>query len=209
VTLVNQEAVDTSGLELFGLDEYIGLKPIDLPLSYTGILRNIYCRGLGLPQERLHMPDWRTNYPMRTSQFFEREIMKANGIDLQMLGLGVNGHVGFNEPPARQGSLTHVERLSQLTRERNLRSVMAAPERAITQGIATIRRAKALLMLAYGQDKAIAANNMLFEPASPMCPASLLLPHADLTLMVDLETASLFPKPYFELGEYNLELPLS
>ena len=208
VALKQTEGIDVSRVHLFGLDEYLGWRPIDFERSYTSILWNLYCRGMGLPITNMHLPYWNTQYPQMTCAILENEIDEAGGINLQLLGLGVNGHVAFNEPGVDPALKTHVEALSQITRTRNSVGFdTIVPERAMTQGIATIRRATALLLMAYGAEKADAAQAMLFAPPSRDWPASLLMPHPDLTAVFDLEAASLFPTPYNQEGDYEVDWP--
>lgn len=176
----------------FNLDEYLGLAPGD-PASYRATMERQFFGRTDLARERTHLPRGDAADPDAEAARYEAAIHAAGGIDLQLLGVGRNGHVGFNEPGADPLSRTRVVRLSQTTRADN-RTFFATgrpvPERAITLGIATILEARSLLLLATGATKSATLARALSEPKSPDCPASLLRDHRDLTILVDRAAAS-------------------
>jgi glucosamine-6-phosphate deaminase len=124
---------------------------------------------------------------------YARQLEAAGGIDLQVLGIGRNGHIGFNEPGSARESRTRVVELAQETRAAaaaNFGGLANVPERAITLGVADILDARAIRVLAFGKGKAEIVRRMLQEPIGPDCPASFLRGHRDLRLLLDREAAS-------------------
>lgn len=175
----------------FNLDEYLGLPPDD-PASYRATMERLLFAAADLPAERACLPDAMAADPEAEARRYEAAIGAAGGLDLQLLGLGRNGHVGFNEPGSPAESRTRVVRLSETTRAANRAHFppgRAVPERAITMGIATILEARALLLLVTGPAKRAALARCLEGPPSPDCPASLLLGHPDLTVIADRAAA--------------------
>lgn len=189
--------VEAGGVSLaratsFNLDEYLGLPPDD-PASYRATMERLLFARTDLPRDRAHLPDGLAADPEAEARRYEAAIAAAGGLDLQLLGLGRNGHVGFNEPGSPADSRTRVVRLSEATRAANRAQFppgRAVPERAITLGIATILEARALLLLVTGEAKHAALARSLSGPPSPDCPASLLLGHPALTVLADRAAAA-------------------
>ncbi|WP_158868269.1 glucosamine-6-phosphate deaminase [Leifsonia sp. AG29] len=174
----------------FALDEYVGIDRSS-PQSYWATLEAQVAGPLGMPPENLHVPllDERGD-----ASAYDRAIAEAGGVDLQLLGLGANGHIGFNEPGSSFASVTRRVELDEQTRLDNARffpSATAVPTEAVTQGIATIMRAKSIVVLAFGLRKARALERALFGPLTPRLPASVLREHQDVTVFADPEAASL------------------
>lgn len=176
-----------SGLTLFALDEYLGL-PAGHPESYRAVVEREVARPLGIPAARVHLPDGRD--PVA----YDRLIADHGGVDLQLLGVGRNGHIGFNEPGSPFDSCTRVVDLDASTRSANARffpSEDDVPHQAVTQGIATILSARRLMVLASGTDKAPAVAAALDGPRTEDVPASVLRDHGDVSWFIDRDAASL------------------
>ncbi len=172
------------------LDEYVGLDPDD-PRSYRATIRSELTDGLAIPPERVLGPD-ATADPRSACAAYEATV-SAGGVDLQLLGIGRNGHIGFNEPGTPFDSLTHVVDLSPTTRADNARFFDRpedVPTRAITQGIGTILRARRLLLAATGAAKATAVAAAIEGPVGPDCPASAIRRHPDVTVVLDRAAAA-------------------
>ena len=185
--------VDLAAVTAFALDEYIGLPP-GHPQSYAAVIGHHVVEPLGLTPGRVHVPDGNPRDEHRSGEAYEAAIGAAGGIDLQILGIGSNGHIGFNEPGAAFSSRTRVVRLAERTRQDNAR-FFAAPEdvptHAMTQGLATIFEARHLLLIAHGRGKATAIKRALTGPVTEDFPASLLQLHPRTSLFLDSEAASL------------------
>lgn len=181
-----------AALRAFTLDEYIGL-PLADPRRYRATIRTQFCEAAGITDERLYTPDVDGDLA-ESGIAYERAILAAGGIDVQVLGLGANGHVGFNEPGAPADSLTRVVQLTERTRQDNARffanDVDAVPRRAVTQGIATIARAGTLVLLAVGAAKREALDWLRHGPIDAECPATLLRDHPRLIVIADRAAAT-------------------
>lgn len=134
----------------------------------------------------LRMPPWRPGY--------DEEIQAAGGIDLQLLGIGRNGHIGFNEPAGDFSRLTHIVDLTESTRQANARffdRLDDVPRQAVSMGIGTIMQARRILLIATGEEKASAVRDMLNGAITPRMPASVLSLHRHVTVMLDNDAARL------------------
>ena len=174
---------------LFALDEYLGL-PFGHPQSYRAVLEREVAEPLGIPFERVNVPDG------RDPESYERLIAHCGGVDLQLLGIGRNGHIGFNEPGSPFDSSTRIVDLDESTREANARFFRTSdevPRQSVTQGIATILRARRLLVVACGAEKAPVVAAALNGPRAEEMPASVLRDHPDVTWLIDHAAASLLP----------------
>jgi glucosamine-6-phosphate deaminase len=174
----------------FNLDEYVGLERDD-PASFAAFMRR-HLGATDLDPARAHLPDGAAPDPDAEARRYEAAIAEAGGLDLQLLGLGRNGHVAFNEPGSARASRTRVVALAPETREANAPffAGRTVPERAITVGIATILDARALLLVVTGQPKAAALAAALEGPVGPACPGSWLREHPRLTVLCDAAAAS-------------------
>lgn len=182
--------LDTSGLRIAALDEYLGVHP-DEPGSYASYVVNRIARPLGVPASHVAVPDGLAD--TRTSgESYEDRLLQFGGVGVQIAGIGSNGHLGFNEPGTPFESTTHVVRLSKQTRVDNQPSFTSGPvpEFALTQGIATILRARRVLLLATGANKASAVARALTGIPDPSCPASALQLHPDVVVLLDRAAAS-------------------
>ena len=176
----------------FNLDEYVGL-PNHHPSSFAAYMRLHLFGKVDLPKTRQRIPRGDAAEPEREAKDYESAIAAAGGIDLMLLGIGRNGHIGFNEPGASFGSRTRVVRLSEATRRANTCEFPPSetpPANAITMGIATILEAREIVLLATGAAKADAVRAALVEPPAPICPASALRRHARVTFVCDAAAAA-------------------
>jgi glucosamine-6-phosphate deaminase len=183
--------VSFARVETFNLDEYRGVGP-DHPRSFHRALRDGLLDALDVDPDRIHGPRGDAADPAAEAEAYEASIRRGGGIDLQILGIGRNGHIGFNEPGSGFRSRTRVVRLSRETLRDNRLGPpnFEEPVEAITMGIGTILEAKALLVLATGAAKAGAVAAALEGPLSTRCPASALRLHPDATLLLDPEAAA-------------------
>ncbi len=185
-------AVDVSRVRAFALDEYVGLDP-DHPESYHSVVEREVVVPLGLDPARVRVPDGSFEGIERAGDDYERAIRDAGGVYLQLLGIGTDGHLGFNEPGSSFASLTRVKTLTAQTREDNARffaSVDEVPMHCITQGLGTILRARHLVLLAFGDAKAEALAGAVEGPVTASLPGSAVQLHPHATVVVDEAAAS-------------------
>lgn len=197
--------VSFAGVTSFNLDEYIGLGP-DHPRSFHAFMATALFTPTDMDIQRAHLPRGDAPDPAAEALRYEAMIRAAGGIDLQLLGIGKNGHIGFNEPGSRFASRTCVKALAASTRAANqllFHSEDDVPRFAITMGIATILDARRCLLLATGRAKAAAVAAMIEGPVSTGCPASALQGHRYATVLLDAAAAS----DLRHGGDYHLERP--
>ncbi|MDO5640929.1 MAG: glucosamine-6-phosphate deaminase [Paracoccus sp. (in: a-proteobacteria)] len=185
----------------FNLDEYVGLAP-DHPRSYWRYMREHLFDHVDFAPGATHLPRGNTPDPEAEADAYEQAIRAAGDIGLQLLGLGANGHIGFNEPTSSLASLTRIKTLTGSTRAANARyfdDPADVPRLAITMGIGTIMRADEVLLLAHGAGKAEAVAAMIEGPVSASCPASILQMHRHVTVVLDRAAAgALRLRDYYE-----------
>jgi len=187
VRLFQEGDLDFSEVTAFNLDEYLGLPRTD-PQSYAWFMEENLFKFVNVPPERRHIPDGTAADPEGECARYERKIEAAGGIDLQILGLGREGHIGFNEPDERFEKYTHLVRLTEGTIQANARffsSPEQVPTRALTMGIKSIMGAKRIILLASGPEKAEAVAAAVSGPVIPGVPASILQLPPDVTFVVD------------------------
>lgn len=201
---------DLSGV---ALDEYVGL-PVGHRESYRAVLEREVCDVVGLDRARLHVPDGSgadLEALTAAAAAYEALIESLGGVDVQILGIGANGHLGFNEPGSALASRTRVKRLSDRTRADNARffaSPEDVPTHCLTQGLGTILRARSLVLVATGEAKAAAVAAALEGPLTASCPASVLQWHTDAVAVLDEEAASqLHNRAYYDASAAGLRLP--
>lgn len=177
----------------FTLDEYVGLAA-DHPQLYRNVIERDFVAGTDLDTARLHSPDGSAHDIPAACAEYEQAIHVAGGIDIQVLGVGSDGHIAFNEPASSLTSRTRIKTLTLQTRRDNARffdgDVTAVPTHCLTQGIGTIMEAKHLLLLATGHGKADAVHALIEGPVTAMCPASALQMHPHVTVIIDEAAAS-------------------
>jgi glucosamine-6-phosphate deaminase len=189
---VREGTLDTGRVSAFALDEYVGI-PADHPESYASVIDREVTVPLHLDRDRVQVPDGRAVDLEAAGERYEEAIRAAGGVDLQILGIGANGHVGFNEPTSSFASRTRIKTLTERTRADNARFFASAddvPTHCLTQGLGTIMDARSLLLVAQGPQKAAAVAAAVEGPVTSMCPASILQHHRHATVMVDEAAAA-------------------
>lgn len=188
----HRDGLSFADVTTFNLDEYVGL-PADHPQSYAYYMRHFLFDHIDIDQDRCFIPDG-TIHPFQAAADYETLIADHGPIDLQLLGLGRNGHIGFNEPSSSLNSLTREKALSQDTLAANRQYFdddANMPNSAITMGIKTICSAHQIVLLALGAGKAQAVKRMMEGPVSTFCPASALQMHPNVIAVVDADAAQL------------------
>lgn len=177
----------------FALDEYVGI-PLEHPESYASVIERDVVVPLGMDASKVHVPDGRASDVEAAVVEYERAIADAGGIDIQILGIGANGHIGFNEPTSSFASRTRIKTLAPQTRADNARffdDPSQVPTHCLTQGLGTILDAHEVVLVAQGSSKASAVAGMIEGPLGAMCPGSALQLHRHATIVVDEAAASL------------------
>ena len=186
------EGVDVSRVRGFALDEYVGIDPAH-PESYRSVITREVVEPLGLTPELIHTPNGALEGIEHAGEDYEEAILAAGGIDLQILGIGTSGHIGFNEPGSSFASHTRVKTLIEQTRKDNsiyFDSIDDVPMHCITQGLGTILRARHLVLLAFGEGKAAAVAGAVEGPVTASLPGSAIQLHPHATVVVDEAAAS-------------------
>ena len=187
-----ERGLDFSKITTFNLDEYVGLPP-DHPRSYHRFMREKLFARVNVNPSRLHVPHGMADDIDAFCRWYERQIEAAGGIDLQILGIGANGHLAFNEPGSSLGSRTRIKTLTEETVRDNARHFETAdevPRHAITMGIGTIMDARKLLLLASGETKADAMRATLEGPVTAMVPATIVQLHRHAHIVLDEAAAA-------------------
>lgn len=184
--------LDFSKITSFNLDEYIGLPP-NHPQSYHHYMWDNLFSKINADRSNVYIPHGMADDIEFFCEWYEQQIENAGGIDLQILGIGGNGHIAFNEPGSSLGSRTRIKTLTEKTVRDNSRFFDRdedIPRHAITMGIGTIMEAKQLVLLASGENKANAIKNMLEGPVTAMVPATIVQMHRQAHIIVDKAAAS-------------------
>jgi len=194
VRMYIQEQLDLSRIITFNLDEYIGIPPSHSH-SYRYFMDNHFFNHCNVPEENIHMLSGVTENQQAQCEEYEQAIQEAGGIDIQMLGIGVNGHVAFCEPGTPFDSPTQVVSLKEDTIEENsdgrfYKNTSEVPREVLTMGINTIMNARKIILMANGPRKADAVMNALKGPVTTDVPASVLQTHKDAIWIVEKEAAS-------------------
>ncbi|QCB94102.1 glucosamine-6-phosphate deaminase [Cellulomonas shaoxiangyii] len=188
-----EEGLTFARARAFMLDEYVGL-PADHPERYRNVIERDLVSRVDLAPGAVHGPDGLAADLAGACASYERAIADAGGVDLQLLGIGTDGHVAFNEPGSSLASRTRIKTLTRQTREDNARffgdDLDAVPTHCLTQGLATILSARHLVLLAQGRHKAEAVHQLVEGPVSAMWPATVLQMHPHVTVLVDEPAAS-------------------
>lgn len=186
-----EESLSFNQVTAFTLDEYAGLKP-DHEQSYYSTIRREFVDHIDLPLEQLLTPRGDAANLVAEANWYDAAIVSAGGIDIQILGIGANGHIGFNEPTSSLASRTRVKTLSGATRADNAGFFPEGevPRLCLTQGLGTIRDAKQAVLVALGENKANAVRSMVEGPVSAYCPASVLQLHRRAVVILDPGAAS-------------------
>jgi glucosamine-6-phosphate deaminase len=186
------DPLDVSRVRGFALDEYVGM-PAGHPESYRAVITREVVEPLGLTAQNVHVPNGDPSAIQTAGREYEHAIVESGGVDLQILGIGRTGHLGFNEPGSSFSSTTRVKTLTQETRADNARffdSPDDVPMHCVTQGLGTVLRARHLVLLAFGKGKATAIAAAVEGPITASQPGSAIQFHAHVTVVIDEAAAS-------------------
>ena len=188
----HERGLDFSAAHAFALDEYVGLEP-GHPESYREVIRREFTNRVNIRPENVHTPDGAAADIPAACQAYEDRMRSMGGVDLQLLGVGTDGHIGFNEPGSSFASRTRIKSLIEQTRRDNARffgSLAEVPHHVITQGLGTILEARHVVLIATGAQKAPTVRDFVEGPVSAICPASVLQFHPHATVLLDEAAAS-------------------
>jgi glucosamine-6-phosphate deaminase len=191
VRMHKQDGLDFSRVTTFNLDEYVGL-PADHPQSYHHFMDENLFNHVNIRRENIHIPDGTVKDVPAHCREYEESIKAAGGVDLQVLGVGLDGHIGFNEPTSALSSRTRIKTLTPKTVEENSSNFddpTKVPRHVITMGVGTIRDARQCLVLAFGDRKSSMIAHMVEGPITAMVPASALQLHQSTIAIIDEEAA--------------------
>ncbi|OAE02244.1 glucosamine-6-phosphate deaminase [Arthrobacter sp. OY3WO11] len=187
-----RDGLDFSRASGFALDEYVGLPP-GHPESYREVVRREFTNRVNIRPENVHGPDGAAADIPAACRAYEEAIAATGGVDLQILGVGTDGHIAFNEPGSSFASRTRIKSLIEQTRRDNARffsSLADVPHHVLTQGLGTIMDARHVILLATGAQKAQAVRDFVEGPVAAICPASILQFHPHATVLLDEAAAS-------------------
>lgn len=192
--------------QAFTLDEYVGLET-GHPESYREVIIRDLVSKVDLPLEALHTPDGTAGDLSAASQVYDASIAAAGGVDIQILGVGTDGHIAFNEPGSSLASRTRIKTLTERTRSDNSRffngDITQVPTHCLTQGIGTILEARHIVLIATGKGKADAVAQFVEGPVTASCPASVLQLHPHVTILVDDDAASKLARRDYYVYTYD------
>lgn len=193
IRMHEEEGLDFSSIITFNLDEYVGID-FDNPNSYHYFMKDTLFKHINIDMNNIFIPDGNNQHLQSYCKEYDRLIEEKGGIDLQILGIGNNGHIAFNEPDEELNMGTSIVDLTESTIQANSRffdSIDEVPKTAITMGIGTILKAKKIILLANGKNKSYAIRKLVKgEKITTKLPASMLLLHPDVTIIVDEEAYS-------------------
>ncbi len=198
IRMHREEGLDFSQVVTFNLDEYIGLSK-DNEQSYHYFMWENLFKHINILEANVHIPRGTAEDLHRHCIEYEEEIFDHGGLDIQLLGIGSNGHIAFNEPGSSLGSRTRIKTLDEKTRQDNVRffdSIDVVPRYCITMGIGTIMEAEKLILLANGENKADAVMKTVEGPITASAPASAIQLHPNVTVIVDKTAASRLSRKY-------------
>lgn len=213
IRLHREEDLSFAQVTTFNLDEYVGLGPTH-PQSYRHFMQSSLFDHVNIPAANTHVPDGRATDFATFCQQYETQIAHAGGIDLQLLGVGTDGHIAFNEPGSSLASRTRLKSLTSETIRDNARffgSEEAVPRLAVTMGVGTILDAKRCLLLACGTAKAEAVRDTIEGPITAQVTATALQLHRDVIMVIDEAAASLLKRKqyYVEVERAQMQLEAS
>ncbi|OLT16311.1 glucosamine-6-phosphate deaminase [Serinicoccus sp. CUA-874] len=193
VARVRAGELDLSGVSTVSLDEYVGL-PEGHPASYRTEIRRELTDPAGIPPERVHSPQGSADDLPAAARAYEQRIAAAGGVDVQLLGIGSDGHIAFNEPGSSLASRTRIKTLTRRTREDNARffdgDADAVPTHCLTQGLATIMQARHVVLVATGEGKARAVAQLVEGAVSARWPGTVLQWHPHVSVLLDEAAAA-------------------
>jgi glucosamine-6-phosphate deaminase len=192
IRIHNEEGLDFSKVVTFNLDEYVGLSPSHERSYHYFMWKNLF-EYLNVDPRYVHIPSGVAEDVADQCVWYEDQIKELGGIDLQILGIGANGHIAFNEPGSSLGSRTRVKTLTEKTRRANARYFQnpeEVPKYAITMGVGTIMEARGLLLMASGPEKADAVQATVEGPVTARYPATIVQMHRFATILIDRAAAA-------------------
>ena len=207
IRIHKEDGLDFSNVTTFNLDEYVGL-PGEHKQSYRYFMNEKLFKYINIDIERTHVPDGMASDFEKSCNEYEEAIIAAGGIDIQLLGIGANGHIAFNEPGSSLGSRTRVKTLDERTIEDNSRffdKVGDVPRYAVTMGVGTIMDAREILLLAFEENKAEAIAQAIEGPITSQVPATIVQMHRKATVIVGNAAASKLTRKY---SDHPAELKL-
>ncbi len=197
--------IDFSRVTVFTMDEFVGIPP-DHPASYSSFIRRHFLDHVNIPAEQIRMPDGRAHDIPEHCRAYEAAIRHAGGIDLQILGIGTEGHIGFNEPTSSLASRTRTKTLTPRTR-RDFAPQFGGEDRVpnfiLTMGLGTIMEARQCMLLAFGKTKANAIARTIEGPVTAMMPASILQMHPVVKVFLDQPAAALLQNTSYYQWVYD------
>lgn len=197
------EGLDFSKVTTFNLDEYVGIPP-EHDQSYHYFMKENLFKDLNLAPRFVHVPNGMAKDINAFCDWYEKRIKEFGGLDLQILGIGGNGHIAFNEPGSSLGSRTRVKTLDEKTRADNARffdEKTQVPKYAITMGVGTIMDSKEILLLANGKKKADSVKSAVEGPITAQCPASVVQLHQNVFVVIDKSAGSKLEGKYHDSWE--------
>ena len=197
ISLHKEGGLSFADVTTFNLDEYVGVDNTHVA-SYACFMRENLFNHIDVSSDNTHIPDGCVDDIPKFCDYYEELIKKSGGIDLQLLGLGSDGHIGFNEPTSSLASRTRIKTLTSQTREDNARffndKIDDVPWHVITMGVGTIMEARHIVLLAFGQNKAQAMKDTIEGPITSFVPASALQMHEKVTVIIDEAAATMLVK---------------
>lgn len=206
IRLHKEEGLDFSKVTTFNLDEYVGLPP-EHDQSFHYFMRENLFKHINIDPRFIHIPQGMAKDLSAFCDWYEQRIVDCGGVDIQILGIGVNGHIAFNEPGSSLGSRTRIKTLTGTTRQDNARffkDLDEVPKYALTMGVGTIMDAKELLLLATNASKAAAVRSAVEGPVTAMCPASIIQMHRNAFVLLDKESAAELTGTYNDTWEHKI-----
>ncbi len=206
IRMHKDEGLDFSKVTTFNLDEYVGLPPSH-DQSYHYFMQENFFKDVNINPRYIHVPQGMAKDVNAFCEWYENRIEEYGGIDVQILGIGSNGHIAFNEPGSSLGSRTRIKTLTQKTRNDNARffsSMDEVPKYAITMGVGTIMGSKELLLVANKSNKADAIKAAVEGPVTAMCPASIIQMHRSAFVVLDHDASTKLEGTYVDTWESML-----
>ncbi len=206
IRMHKDEGLDFSKVTTFNLDEYVGLPPSH-DQSYHYFMQENFFNNVNINPRFIHVPQGMAKDANAFCEWYENRIEEYGGIDIQILGIGSNGHIAFNEPGSSLGSRTRIKTLTQKTRNDNARffsSMDEVPKYAITMGVGTIMGSKELLLVANKSNKADAIKAAVEGPVTAMCPASIIQMHRSAFVVLDHDASTKLEGTYVDTWESML-----
>ena len=202
VSLNNKGDIDFSEVRTFNLDEYYKL-PKENDQSYHYFMYKNLFDHININPENIHIPNGMTDDVDAECERYDELIKEAGGVDIQVLGIGNNAHIGFNEPTINFEKGTHLVQLEDSTIEANSRffdNIEDVPKKAITMGVGSIFKSRKIMLIATGENKAEAIYNTVYGKVVPEVPASILQFHSDIVLILDKEAAKLLKEEDYKIA---------